>query len=81
MNYRKNQISFCNHITLLEKITSESLKKFPQSKLFYYIYSDLIIPPFQVFYVPLMRDLLKVYEMTKINQFNNIFENFYCNFV
>ena len=68
-------------MTLLEAITFESLKKFPQSKLFYYYYIDFIILPSQVFYFSLIRELCIVYEMTKINQFNNIFANFYCNFV
>ena len=81
MNYTKNKIYFFSLIRLLEKITFESLEKFSQSKLFYYIYIDFIIPPFQVFYFSLMTKLFMVYEMAKINQFNNIFANFYCKFV
>ena len=73
--------TFHSFIALLEIITFESLKTFPQFKLFYSIYIDLIIPLFQVLFFSFIRKLFIVYEMTKINQFNNIFSNFYCNFV
>ena len=75
------KILFHSRITLLETITFGSLKKFPQFKLFYYINIDFIIPRFQVFHFSLIREVFIVYEITKINQFNNIFANFYCNFI